>query len=122
VWEGAIVERDSGVGDYAAFSDAALLARLIGTRESKRLYKGTLRPFFSSEDSGHVPEKCKVAKELVRRSLHEELRTGVSLTRRMPFETTSSSCSRAVHTRSSCAFGWTPSIGCCGRMKRFEAR
>jgi DNA repair protein RadC len=68
------------VSDYAALSDAALLARLIGTRESRRLYKGELRPFFCSIDSDDVPAKCKVAKELVRRSLHEELRSGVSLT------------------------------------------
>ena len=66
--------------DYAAVSDVAFLGKLIGVRESKRLYKGSLRPLFSSEDPAEVPEKCRVAKELVRRSLHEELRTGVVLT------------------------------------------
>ena len=66
--------------DYAAVSDVDFLGKLMGVRESKRLYKGSLRPLFSSEDPAEVPEKCRVAKELVRRSLHEELRTGVVLT------------------------------------------
>ena len=72
--------RHTVASDYAAISDVALLGKLIGVRESKRLYKGSLRPLFSSEDPAGTPEKCRVAKELVRRSLHEELRTGVSLT------------------------------------------
>ena len=72
--------RPTEMCDYAAVSDVTLLGKLIGVRESKRLYKGSLRPLFSSQDPAGMPEKCRVAKELVRRSLHEELRTGVALT------------------------------------------
>ena len=54
--------------------DAALLAKLIGIRESRRLYKGQLRPLFahdSDESSSH--EKCRAARELVLRALREEM-------------------------------------------------
>lgn len=69
--------RSTGVTDYAAVSDIAFLGKLIGVRESKRLYKGSLRPLFSADDAEDVPEKCRVAKELLRRSLCQELRSGV---------------------------------------------
>ncbi len=53
-------------------SDADLLAKLIGVQESRRLYRGTLKPLFSESPDEH--EICATARELVRRWLNEELR------------------------------------------------
>lgn len=65
-----------GLGNhYASLSDKDLLGMLIGTRESRRLYRGSLRPLFSvSPDTGAPQEKCTVARELVKRWLNEELK------------------------------------------------
>jgi len=61
--------------DYPQLSDAALLQKLIGTRQSRKLYRGSLQPLFSSTpDVGTGNEKCAVAKELVKRWLGEELK------------------------------------------------
>jgi len=66
---------------YAQFSDEQLLGKLIGVRQSRRLYKGALRPLFSgSFEDGSAHEKCAVARELVLRSLQEEMRSGSTLT------------------------------------------
>lgn len=66
---------------YASISDADLLSKLIGARQSRRLYRGTLRPLFSgSEEVGPSHEKCGIARELVMRSLRETLRVGSALT------------------------------------------
>ena len=66
---------------YANLSDADLLRKLIGIRESRRLYRGTLQPLFSgSADIGPAHEKCAVARELVMRSLREELKSRDALT------------------------------------------
>ena len=54
---------------YGSLSDRDLLARLVGVREAKKLYRGALHPLFRDEP-GHN-EKCLVARELVRRWLHE---------------------------------------------------
>ena len=65
---------NSGLAYLDRLSDIELLAKLIGVRESRRLYQGSLKPLFSSpssEDALH--EVCVVAKELVRRWLDEEL-------------------------------------------------
>lgn len=62
-------------------SDVDLLAKLIGIRESRRLYRGSLNPLFSSPPDGNTPsEICAAARELVRRWLDEELRRGCTLT------------------------------------------
>ena len=58
----------------ASLSDAALLAKLIGARESRRLYKGSLKPLFSPSAEGPSHDKCVVARELVQRWLGEDLR------------------------------------------------
>ncbi len=55
--------------NYAIFSDAKLLDKLIGVRESRRLYNGSLQPLFADNANA----KCAIAKELVQRLLHEEL-------------------------------------------------
>lgn len=52
-------------------SDVDLLAKLVGVQESRRLYRGTLKPLFSDSPDGHG--MCAAAKELVRRWLDEEL-------------------------------------------------
>lgn len=55
---------------YSDLSDKQLVARLLGVRESRRSYRGSLRDLFAQEP---LPEKCAVARELVRRLLHEEI-------------------------------------------------
>jgi DNA repair protein RadC len=54
-------------------SDLELLGALIGVRESRRRYRGSLRPFFSDAAAGQRLPKCSAARELVKRWLHEEL-------------------------------------------------
>lgn len=59
---------------YANLSDVDLLGMLIGTRESRRLYHGSLQPLFSASVEGEPQEKCAAARELVKRWLNEELK------------------------------------------------
>jgi len=62
------------VVQYANLSDAALLQKLIGARESRRLYQGSLATLLSQAGgtgAGHA--KLFAAQELVRRALREEL-------------------------------------------------
>ena len=59
---------------YAAMPDAELVRRLIGHRAAQKLYRGTLAPLFSTSDgSPEPPERCLVARELVKRWLGEQL-------------------------------------------------
>jgi len=55
------------------YSDIELLGKLIGVREAKRLYTGTLAPLFAAKEQ---PEKCLVARELLKRWLNEEMQAG----------------------------------------------
>ena len=65
---------------YQNLSDAELLAKLIGVRESRLHYRGSLQPLFAaSPEEGVSHQKCAVAKELVRRFLEEELQHGDAL-------------------------------------------
>jgi DNA repair protein RadC len=64
---------------YAHLSDVDLLGKLIGIRESRRLYRGALQPLFSASEAAPVHEKCAVARELVKRWLGEELKSGDAL-------------------------------------------
>ena len=67
--------------NYAHLSDVDLLGKLIGIRESRRLYRGALQPLFGlSPESDTAYEKCAVARELVLRSLQEDMRAGNALT------------------------------------------
>ena len=60
---------------YASLSDSKLLQKLIGVRQARKLYRGSLAPFFAtSNDQDTQHEKCVIARELVRRWLNEELR------------------------------------------------
>lgn len=59
----------------ARYSDLELLGKLIGTQESRRLYRGSLHSLFSHAVDGRPPhEICAAARELVSRWLNEELR------------------------------------------------
>lgn len=60
---------------YSNLSDIELLGKLIGARESRKLYRGSLQPLFA----GNSNEKCTIAKELVQRLLSEELECGDAL-------------------------------------------
>lgn len=57
-------------------SDVDLLSKLIGIKESRRVYRGSLQPLFSATatDSKAPYEVCAAARELVMRWLGEELR------------------------------------------------
>jgi DNA repair protein RadC len=60
---------------FSRLSDVDLLAKLIGVRESRRLYRGSLQPLFAQSMEGQAAhEICSAARELVRRWLDEELR------------------------------------------------
>ena len=63
---------------YDHLSDADLLARLVGTRESRRLYglyKGSLRLLFIHPPPDSLAhDTCGAARELVLRGLREELK------------------------------------------------
>ena len=66
---------------YATLTDVDLLGKLVGIRESRRLYRGSLQSLFATaNESSAAHEKCAVARELVRRSLHEELKSRSALT------------------------------------------
>jgi DNA repair protein RadC len=64
---------------YSQLSDAALLQKLIGARESRRLYQGSLASLLSQTGAGAGHDKLFVAQELVRRALREELKHGDAL-------------------------------------------
>lgn len=67
--------------DLAYLSDKDLLTKLIGARESRRLYRGSLQPLFSRPTDGNGQnEICIAARELVRRWLNEELKRDCILT------------------------------------------
>ncbi len=59
---------------YAQLTDLALLEKLIGIRQSRQYYRGSLQPLFATTQSASANDKCIVAKELVRRWLGEQLK------------------------------------------------
>ena len=62
---------------YSGLSDSALLEKLIGVRQTEQFYRGYLAPLFASDSEQEaLPERCMVARELVKRWLEEELRHG----------------------------------------------
>ena len=65
---------------YVSLSDAALVQKLLGVGEARKHYKGTLASVFSTDrGESKQPERCAVARELVKRWLAEELRHGEML-------------------------------------------
>lgn len=60
---------------YSRLSDIELVRKLIGVRQTRELYTGSLSSLFASgKDEFTLPEKCVVARELVKRWLDEEIR------------------------------------------------
>lgn len=58
---------------YSNISDLELLKKLLGARESRKVYSGSLRPLFDCSDDANAHEKLLVARELVKRWLKEQL-------------------------------------------------
>jgi DNA repair protein RadC len=65
--------------NYAPLSDRELLGKLIGVRATTKLYQGSLQPLFS-DDHRQQHQKCAVARELIKRWLHEEMKARCVLT------------------------------------------
>jgi DNA repair protein RadC len=63
--------------DYNRLSDVELLGKLIGVQQARLAYTGSLSSVFTAKEN--TPEKCIVAKELLKRWLNEELLEGDSL-------------------------------------------
>ncbi len=59
---------------YERFSDTELLGRLVGVKQAKSIYKGSLASVFASAD-----DKALTARELVKRWLCEEMKAGDAL-------------------------------------------
>lgn len=59
---------------YASLSDIELLTKLIGVRQTQKCYTGSLGAMFTPVGTVQLPERCMVARELVRRWLDEELK------------------------------------------------
>ena len=65
---------------YTTLPNEELLKKLIGVRQSRKLYKGSLQALFTeSLEGGPAQEKCAIARELVKRWLREELERGCVL-------------------------------------------
>jgi DNA repair protein RadC len=66
------------VSAYSNLSDTELLGKLIGVRQARKLYRGSLAALFAAS---HEPDpqhaKCVIARELVKRWLNEELKREV---------------------------------------------
>jgi len=59
--------------NYANLSDTDLLEKLMGVKQTQKHYRGSLGAMFAPVDA---PEKCVVARELVKRWLVEEIQHG----------------------------------------------
>lgn len=70
-----LIETLQGHASYSSYSDTALLEKLLGVGETRKYYRGTLAPLFApAQNQDTLPEKCSVARELIRRWLGEELK------------------------------------------------
>ena len=71
----------SGADDYANLSTKDLLEKLLGVRQTRLLYRGSLRPLFSPDPKLNSPVgKLIAAREIVKRWMAEELGSGTVLT------------------------------------------
>lgn len=67
--------------DYAYMTDEQLVHKLIGVRQAQGVYRGSLHALFAPQTTDNPPpERCAVARELVKRWLAEQLRTEPALT------------------------------------------
>ena len=57
------------------WTDAELLAKLVGLKQANEIYKGSLASLFAEGADEAAHEKLAVARELVKRWLDEELKT-----------------------------------------------
>jgi DNA repair protein RadC len=72
------IAKESRTQDNCAkLSDTELLGKLVGVRQARKHYQGSLASVFVSGVS--VPDKCMVARELVKRWLCEEMKAGDAL-------------------------------------------
>ncbi len=67
--------RETHRPDVKKYSDLELLGKLLGVREAKKIYAGSLNAVFKDQ----APEICLVARELLTRWLNEEIMTSASL-------------------------------------------
>ncbi len=68
------IESNQTHTSYLRLSDTELLGKLVGVRQARKLYQGSLSSVFTSEyDQGAPHERCLVARELVKRWLVEEV-------------------------------------------------
>lgn len=71
----------SKVTRYASLSNRDLLEKLLGVRQTRLLYRGSLQPLFCvASEPGSAAEKLIAAREIIKRWLAEELRAGAALT------------------------------------------
>ncbi len=69
------IESNQTHTSYLRLSDTELLGKLVGVRQARKLYQGSLSSVFASEyDQGAPHERCLVARELVKRWLVEEVK------------------------------------------------
>jgi DNA repair protein RadC len=67
---------------YANLPTKDLLEKLLGVRQTGRLYRGSLQALFAAADGevGQPADKLIAAREIVRRLMAEELKAGSALT------------------------------------------
>jgi DNA repair protein RadC len=63
--------------NYNRLSDLELLGKLLGVHEAKKVYGGTLSSVFAAQEQ--APAQCQVVRELVKRWMSEELKTGEAM-------------------------------------------
>lgn len=69
------IDINNAQASYSSLSDTVLLERLIGVRQTQKRYRGSLGEMFTpNSQQNTLPERCVVARELVKRWLDEELK------------------------------------------------
>ncbi len=66
------------VFNYSKLSDIDLLGKLIGAAQAKKIYStgGSLNALFARQEAECIPAQFQVARELLTRWLHEEMKEG----------------------------------------------
>ncbi len=66
------------VFNYSKLSDIELLGKLIGAAQAKKIYStgGSLNALFARQEAKCIPAQFQVARELLTRWLHEEMKEG----------------------------------------------
>jgi DNA repair protein RadC len=72
----------SGADRYTTLPTKDLLEKLLGVRQTRLLYRGSIQALFAAADTeaGSSLEKLVVAREIIKRLMAEELRAGNALT------------------------------------------